>query len=201
MLKPPEGASSLPLPLPHVPLLAGLQAQSCPAQEAADKLREAVLKGTLCASSAPAQADQVSLCECQIAALRGEAAGIIAIAQCSDPADIRKSDEASRQTPGVLALATLMDTLERGRQLWLWQLLSSTYIAPGLAGPKLTLCLAAWAPYKGLCKVPYEQVGVGKAHASWPASDWRQRRRQGRCLLPFSCQLLTGSPMHLLRTE
>ena len=67
MLKPPEGASSLPLPLPHVPLLAGLQAQSCPVEEAADKLREAVLTGTLCASSAPAQADQVRLCECQSA--------------------------------------------------------------------------------------------------------------------------------------
>ena len=61
LLKPPDGASSLPLPLPHVLLLGGLQAHSCPADEAAEKLREAVLSGTFRLSPAPAEADQVGL--------------------------------------------------------------------------------------------------------------------------------------------
>ena len=61
LLKPPEGASSLPLPLPHVLLLGGLQAHSCPADEAAEKLRKAVLSGTFRLSLAPAEADQAGL--------------------------------------------------------------------------------------------------------------------------------------------
>ena len=59
LLKPPVGAASVPLPLPHVHVLEGLQAHSCPADEAAGRLRSAVLSGTFCLSSLPTESDQV----------------------------------------------------------------------------------------------------------------------------------------------